>query len=98
MEQAGTWIVQGKKTGWRSLVGMGQAASVMIEAAGNTLEVSVGGGKWLEQGAAIAVSLVVLWPLLITGGIGMAQQKLLMDNLWNQIEEYVKARGGRRTA
>ena len=89
-------VVQGKKTGWRSWIGMGLAATMKIEKTNEGLKVSVGGGKWLEQGAAIAVSMLVLWPLLITGGVGMAQQKQLIDTLWRMAESFVAARGGRR--
>jgi len=98
IQQGAVSIVQGKKTGLRSLVGMGQAATVMIESNGNNLKVDIGGGKWLEQGAAIAVSMIVLWPLLITGGVGMAQQKKLIDVLWRTVDNYVMTRGGQRVA
>ena len=67
-----------------------------IENASSGLKISVGGGKWLEQGAALGVSLIVLWPLLITGGIGMVQQKKLMDQLWQRAENFVLTHGGRR--
>ena len=96
LQQDDVWVVQGQKTGWRSWVGMGQAATVMIEPDGKNLKISIGGGKWLEQGAAIAVSMLVLWPLLITGGVGIAQQKALMDNLWRISENFVATSGGRR--
>ena len=96
IQQAGGWIVQGKKEGFRSWVGMGQAATVTIERTNSGLKISVGGGKWLEQGAVIAVSMLVLWPLLITGGIGMVQQKELMDTLWQRAENFVVTHGGRR--
>ncbi len=97
LEQEGSIIVQGQKSaGLRKWVGMGQAATVILEPTAAGLKASVGGGKWLEQGAAIAVSMVVLWPLLITGGLGMFQQKALMDTLWQQIEQFVTARGGRQ--
>ena len=96
IQQDGVWVVQGKKAGWRTWVGMGQAATVMIERTANGLKVSVGGGKWLEQGAAIAVSMIVLWPLLFTGGIGMAQQKQLIDTLWRMADTFVSRHGGRR--
>ncbi len=96
INQGTTVIVQGKKGGLRSWVGMGVAATVMLEATPTGLKASVGGGKWLEQGAAIAVSMIVLWPLLITGGVGMAQQKNLHDSLWKIVDNYVAERSGRR--
>lgn len=96
IDQESTMIVQGKKGGLRSWVGMGLAATVMLEVTPTGFKASVGGGKWLEQGAAIAVSMIVLWPLLITGGVGMAQQKGLHDTLWKMVDNYVAERGGRR--
>jgi pSer/pThr/pTyr-binding forkhead associated (FHA) protein len=89
-------IIQGKKGGIRSLVGMGQATSILIELKEEGWKVSIGGGKWLEQGAAMAVGLFVLWPLLLTGGVGMIQQKSLIDTLWRMIEARISATGGQR--
>jgi len=96
LQQGNVSVVQGQKTGWRSWVGMGLAATMKIETTSNGIKVSVGGGKWLEQGAAIAVSMLVLWPLLIAGGVGMAQQKQLIDALWRMAESFVMTRGGRQ--
>ena len=90
-------IIQGKSSGWMNWVGMGQAATVMLEATPSGLKANVGGGKWIESGAAIAVSLFVLWPLAITGGIGMAKNKLLNDSVWQIVETHVKALGGERS-
>lgn len=97
IQQAGTWIVQGKKEGLRSWVGMGLAATVTIETTSGGLKISIGGGKWVEQGVAMGVGVVLTaGALLITGGIGMAQQKALMDTLWLRIGNFVQSRGGRR--
>jgi pSer/pThr/pTyr-binding forkhead associated (FHA) protein len=96
VEQGQLIVVQGQKTGFRSWVGMGQAATMMIEPSAGGAKISVGGAKWLEQGAAMAVSMVVLWPLLITAGVGMAQQKELLNTLWRMAENFVVNHGGRR--
>jgi tetratricopeptide (TPR) repeat protein len=88
-------MVQGKKLGLRRLVGMGLATSIIIESTDFGGEISIGGGKWAEQGAAIAVGLY-LWPLLVTGGVGMLQQKELIDTLWRLIEKHISERGGKR--
>ena len=96
IEQDTKWVVQGQKTGAISWLGMGQAATVIIETASNGVKISIGGSKWVEQGAAIAVSMIVLWPLLFTGIAGMAQQRQLIKNLWKISEDFVVTRKGRR--
>jgi tetratricopeptide (TPR) repeat protein len=95
IQQGAICVVQGKKEDWTSYLGMGQAATVMIEPAGTNLKISIGGGKWLEQGAAMAVGLLLVVPFF-TGAVGMAQQKQLMDDLWRVGEHFVTTHGGRR--
>ena len=88
-------VVQGKKDDWTSYLGMGLAATAMIESVGANLKISIGGGKWLEQGAAMAVGLLLVVPFF-TGAVGMAQQKQLMDDLWRVVEHFVSVHAGRR--
>lgn len=95
IQQGAVCVVQGKKDDWTTYLGMGLAATVMIEPAGANLKISIGGGKWLEQGAAIAVGFWLVVPLF-TGAWGMTQQKQLMDELWRVSENLVLTRGGRR--
>ena len=95
LQDGHVWVVQGQKTGFRSWVGMGVAATVKIEPEGSELKVSIGGAKWMEQGAAMVVSLLVP-VLLITGGVGMAQQKQLLDTLWRHIDHFVITHNGKR--
>jgi outer membrane protein assembly factor BamD (BamD/ComL family) len=96
IDQGNALLIQGKKGGVRSWLGMGQAITIMLEDTGNGLKVSIGGGKWVEQGAAIAVGLFVLWPLLLTGGMGMLMQKNLIDTLWRMVENRILTSGGKR--
>jgi pSer/pThr/pTyr-binding forkhead associated (FHA) protein len=98
LQQGTAWVVQGQKGGWRRLVGMSVAATVILEATESGYKASVGGGRWLEQGAAIAVSMVVMWPLLITGGAGMIENKMILDKLTQIVDNYAASRGGRRVA
>lgn len=95
IQREGVCIIQGKKEDWTTYLGMGLAATVMIEPVGGNLKISIGGGKWLEQGAAIAAGLWLVVPLF-TGAVGMAQQKQLMDSLWRMAENFVTTHGGRR--
>jgi tetratricopeptide (TPR) repeat protein len=95
LQEGSVWLVQGQKTGFRSWLGMGLAATVRLEPQDDILKVSIGGAKWMEQGAAMVVSMI-LPPLLVTGGVGMAQQKQMIDTLWRLSENYVATRNGKR--
>jgi hypothetical protein len=48
------------------------------------LEVEVFGGKWLDKVAAGAVSLVVLWPLVIIAGISVWKQNAPLNELYDE--------------
>ena len=72
--------------------------TVVAEQQDDNLKISIGGGKWLEQGAAIAVSMIVLWPLFFAGVAGMAQQKQLINNLWSMADNFVVTHGGKRVS
>ena len=91
------WVVQGQKTGLYKWVGMGVAATVNIEPDGSNLKISIGGAKWAEQSAIAGAGGFftggITW---ITGAIGLAQQKQLMDTLWRLSEDFLVTRGGRR--
>jgi hypothetical protein len=71
------WISVAEK-----ITGLDTAGTVKLIEQGEDLEVDVIGGKWLDKVAVSAVSLVVLWPLLITAGIGSWKQKKLLDELY----------------
>lgn len=97
-QQDAVFIVQGRKVGWRSVVGMGQAATIVIEPNGDNVKVSIGGGKWLEQGAVMAAGLLLGPALWVTSAVGMTQQQQLIDNLWQVAERFVTANGGQKVA
>ena len=98
VQQDAGWVVQGRKVGFRSWVGMGQAATIVIEPSGDNVKVSIGGGKWLEQGAVMAAGLLLGPALWVTSAVGMSQQQQLLNNLWQVTEEYVIRNGGQRVA
>jgi hypothetical protein len=79
--------------GWLSSVknmsGLTTAATVKLMIHNQDLEVEVLGGKWLDKVAVGAVSLVVLWPLLITSGIGAWKQNALLDELYESVALYL---------
>jgi tetratricopeptide (TPR) repeat protein len=96
VQQEARWIVQGRKVGLRSWVGMGQAATIVIEPSGENVKVSIGGGKWLEQGAVMAAGILLGPALWVTSAVGMHQQQKLLNTLWQLTEEFVTTNGGQR--
>jgi len=98
LQQDAAWIVQGRKVGLRSWVGMGQAATIVIEPSGDNVKVSIGGGKWLEQGAVMAAGLLLGPALWVTSAVGMHQQQQLLNTLWQLTEGFVTTNGGEKVA
>ena len=78
--QDGQFIVQGrakhgKLTQW---VGMDKVICVRLrQESGSTVCVEIGSGEWLKKGLVRAASMVVLWPLTVTSGVGIVQQSQL---------------------
>jgi hypothetical protein len=93
IQQNDTRIVQGRKTGW--LKWMKQAGTVIIDPAENQVRVLIGGGGWLERGAAWATSLY-LKPDWVNNALGMDEQKQLLNTLWDLAETFLTSHGGKR--
>ena len=66
----------------KALVGLKTCATLKLLQKGGDLEVEVFGGNWLAQGANVVLGWFVLWPLLITGGVGAFKQKKLLDQVY----------------
>jgi hypothetical protein len=99
VEHNETWAVQGRKAGLVRLIGMGRAATIIIEPTGDGTKVSIGGGQWLEKGAVLVAAGILTGGLtFITSSIGMVQQQQLLDDLWQVTENVVKKKGGRQLA
>lgn len=99
VENNGTWAVQGRKAGLVRLIGMGKAATILIEPTSDGMKVSIGGGQWLEKGAVLVAAGILTGGLtFITSTIGMVQQQQLLDDLWQVTENVVKKNGGRQLA
>ncbi len=89
--------VQGRKHGWQRWVGMGQAVTIKLSPDPAGFTAAIGGGSWIEHGAAATVAIVASAGLLaVLPGIGAVKQKLLMDQSWRIIEGYVLERRGSR--
>ena len=69
---------------FRTVTGLTSCASLKLIPKGEDLEVEVMAGKWLDKIGAVAVSMVVLWPLLVTASIGAFRQRALLDAVYTE--------------
>lgn len=68
----------------RTVTGLSSCATLKLSAAGDDLSIEVMAGKWLDKVGAAAVSMVILWPLLVTASIGAFRQKAFLDRVYNE--------------
>lgn len=74
-----------KKDTLKMLVGMRLATTVQLVVSGENLNVVIGEGQWADKLGAGAVGLFLAWPLAVTAGIGVYQQKKLPEDVLNVI-------------
>ncbi|MCL6257467.1 toll/interleukin-1 receptor domain-containing protein [Aquiflexum sp. TKW24L] len=74
-----------KRGGWRKFVGMETSLNVILKHKNRSLTVYIGSGQWIDKAAVGAVSMVILWPLLVTAGIGAWEQHKLPDKIFEFI-------------
>lgn len=79
------WVSNLKK--WTGMSSEGTAKLVIH---GADLEVEVV-GKWLDKAAAVGVSMVVLWPLFVTGSIGAWNENKLLGQLYADIVAFLSS-------
>jgi len=93
--QGGGLAVQARKEAtWRTVLGMAQALTTQLVPQEDNLVVEIGGAKWVDKGVATGIGLLILWPTLITAGIGAWQQSQLDDRAFEVIERYITSKGG----
>lgn len=80
--------------GWfKKLTGLETCASVKLLDKGEELDAEVLAGKWMDKVAAGAVSMVVLWPLIVTASIGAFKQKAMLDDVWKDTLTFLVSNG-----
>jgi tetratricopeptide (TPR) repeat protein len=97
LEDGGVWVAQGQKGGPGQTTHTNLAATVVLEPAFPRMRASIGGGAWIKRGGYVVAGAEPA-ASLITGPIGMADQKTLIDILWGIVERFVAQSGGRRIA
>ena len=65
----------------KTVIGCKACVSLKLLRSGNDLNVSVMATSWLDKGVVLVAAWFFLWPLLVTGGYGVYQQKTLLDNV-----------------
>ena len=90
--QNDTHILQARARsgGLKQFVGMDKAIEVRITPINNNtmVTVEIGGAKWADKAAVMAVSMFVLWPLAITSGVGMYGQSQVIKKARSILEMY----------
>ncbi len=90
MTEDGKTLIQLKRAGWRSVVGMSVALNVIFAQEENAMTVSIGEGRWIDKAlvGVVAFSVVAVGvgvPLMITAGVGAWKQV----KMTNQIFEFI---------
>ena len=87
-------LVQLKKGGdFEALIGMQAALSVTIQRTAGGVLAMIGQQKWLDKAAVGAVGVVampVLWPLMVTAGVGAIRQASLSNQVLNMVDGLVR--------
>jgi hypothetical protein len=97
-DRLGGWEVRPKKSdGWRMAFGLVYDISVRLIPTPDGFQVKMDWGEWTDKIISGALTLVGLWPWLVTGSMGVYNEYELMKDAERIIEDYVSARssGGR---
>ena len=89
MEDGGIVIQIEKGGGWRKVLGMSTAVHIVFHQVEDRVNVEIGNGRWLDKAAAGTLSIIILWPLAITAGIGVWQQMKLPERVFGYVAEYI---------
>lgn len=95
---ADTIIVQGTqpgskwKKGFRKVAGLELAVTVAVAPKGNSLELTVGAGKWMDKAIGGAIGMLITWPALLSTSWGIYVQQKLLTKIENEVEQYLAAR------
>ena len=79
----------------KKAVGMSAVSTLKLARVNNDdVFVETAGGQWLDKAAVMSVSMIVLWPLFITSGIGMILQNQTTQKLRKLALQYLNANDG----
>lgn len=79
-----------KKGGWKKLVGMSTALSILCIQSSESLTVEIGESAWADKAVAAGVSWFFLWPLVITSAVGAWDQMKMPQKVFDFIESQLR--------
>lgn len=83
-------IIQARKTGFfRTIAGLCATTNITIDRANDYFSVSFSAGRWTDKALAAGLSLVLLWPLVITGAVGAYNQAELPNEIISFLNKQV---------
>jgi len=86
-----------KESTLRTITGFNKALGITFQRSGDETIVQVGASDWVDQMAVGAVGMV-LHPLLVTAVIGAAQQRNVVQDVLDSIDQWVHAQQPEATA
>jgi len=84
-------IIQGRKPpAWYiMLLGLDIAASVTLTVTGNDLISEIGGAKWMDKAAGVAIAWFIFGPVILATVWGAYMQNVLFNKIDNALIEYL---------
>jgi len=80
-------LLQVKKRGsWRDFVGMATSLNIVFRQSDGMMTVEIGAGKWIAKAdVGTTASLLIMWPLAVTAGLGAWEQTKMPDKVFGYI-------------
>ena len=72
----------------KTVIGCKTCVSLKLLRSGEDLNTSVMATSWLDKGVVLVAAWFFLWPLLVTGGYGVYQQKKLIDDVQQDVTNF----------
>ena len=88
----GALLVQarGRHDGAKQFVGLDKAITVRLSPLqGKAFQAEIGQGQWLKKSLVMSLSMVILWPLFITSGIGIVKQSQLPGQIEQALQRHL---------
>ena len=89
LEEGDSVTVQARSPGWRKIVGMSLATTVLLRQDGKQVVIEIGGAKWGDKGAVAGAGLLLAPILVVPAGIGAFKQRQLPRETVNFIKSQI---------